>query len=150
MSDAAIRLSMVDGPRALLTDRERDAVRGDPDVDDDTRRTLLSRVRKKLKNLADDVELLRQHHPEIADVVDEAVSPEAQGPESGDADAPPAVETEGDAEPDDPDSDVDELRRLEQELTELRERVDEHDRLLSENTERENDGTSDDDAEADR
>lgn len=59
---------MADGPRALLTDTEKRAVRGDDEeMTDATRRNMLNRVEKKLKKLRKDAELLRKHRPEYAE-----------------------------------------------------------------------------------
>lgn len=59
--------------RALLTPGERDAIRDDPEMDDSTRASHLSRIRGKIPQLADDVKLLREHRPEIASDVRDAV-----------------------------------------------------------------------------
>ena len=65
MSEGPHGFAMPDGPRGLLTERERDVVRGDEDVDEDTQSTLLSRVRGKISALGTDGRLLRQYRPEI-------------------------------------------------------------------------------------
>lgn len=59
--------------RALLTPGERDAIRGDTNMDASTRSSHLSRVRGKIEQLQDDVQLLRKHEPEIAGDVRDAV-----------------------------------------------------------------------------
>lgn len=69
------RRSMV---RALLTDGEKRAVRDDEDMDDNTKSSHLSRVRRKITRLEDDAETLREHRPEIyerlrASVCDRAI-----------------------------------------------------------------------------
>lgn len=51
--------------RALLTDGEKRAVRDDEDMDDNTKSSHLSRVRRKIPRLKEDAEHLRQHRPEI-------------------------------------------------------------------------------------
>ena len=48
--------------RALLTDREREILRGEADVSESYRYRVVSRVRKKIQRLEDDVELLETHH----------------------------------------------------------------------------------------
>ena len=48
--------------RALLTDREREILRGEADVSESYRYRVVSRVRKKIQRLKDDVELLETHH----------------------------------------------------------------------------------------
>lgn len=60
--------------RALLTDRERELIEGGGDVDDDLRYQAVSRVRRKInEELTVDVELLREHHPDLYDELREAV-----------------------------------------------------------------------------
>lgn len=68
---------MSDGPRALLTPRERDALRDPDDMTADTRRSLLGRVRRKIEeNLATDARIIREHDDELADLLHEAVCQE--------------------------------------------------------------------------
>ena len=68
---------MVEGPRALLTDSEREAIRGKEDMNENTRSTLLGRVQRKMRdNLETDVELLREHRPELAASLHEIVCEE--------------------------------------------------------------------------
>lgn len=58
-----------DMTRALLTDGERSALEGDQ-MDDSTRSSYKSRVRKRVNNrLADDIRILRQNDPELYDSV---------------------------------------------------------------------------------
>jgi hypothetical protein len=60
--------------RALLTDRERELIEGEEDADDDLRYQAISRVRRKInEELTTDVELLREHHPDLYDELREAV-----------------------------------------------------------------------------
>jgi hypothetical protein len=47
--------------RALLTDGERTAVRDDSEMDNSTKSSHLSRVRKKMGRMEEDARLLRQH-----------------------------------------------------------------------------------------
>ena len=92
---------MTDGPRALLTPRERDALRGDEDMTDDTRRSLLGRVRAKVAHkLRKDVEIIRENDEELAALLHEAVCEE---------------ETE------------ERLEALEEEIDEIRQRLDDTD-----------------------
>lgn len=101
---------MAEGPRALLTDRERDAIRGDEDVSDSVRRTLISRVRQKLKNLPSDIQFIREHNSEFAALIDDAMAtPPDDAAEYG---------TEG--------GEDERLERLEREVERLNERVDEN------------------------
>lgn len=86
--------------RALLTSGERDAIRGDPEMDASTRSSHLSRVRGKLENLEEDARLLRVHKPEMYEQVRDAIVEEEMN---------------------------ERIRRLEQEVEELRERVEDED-----------------------
>ncbi|WP_436348935.1 hypothetical protein [Natronorubrum sp. FCH18a] len=64
--------------RALLTDGERAAIRGDESVDDDTRSTHRSRVKQKLeRRMRDDARLLREHDPELFDILQTEVCEES-------------------------------------------------------------------------
>jgi hypothetical protein len=59
--------------RALLTDRERELIEGE-DTDDDLRYQAVSRVRRKIdEELTTDVEILREHHPELHEELQEVV-----------------------------------------------------------------------------
>lgn len=58
--------------RALLTEREREIVRGDADVSDSYRYQTISRVRARLQRLEDDIEALDAHGDlgeELRDIV---------------------------------------------------------------------------------
>lgn len=60
--------------RALLTDRERELIEGEDDVDTDLRYQAISRVRRKIQDeLTTDVDLLREHHPDLYDELREVV-----------------------------------------------------------------------------
>ena len=59
--------------RSLLTDGERNAVRDDDDMDDNTKSSHLSRVKKKIHGMRADAEDLRTHRPELYDELHEAV-----------------------------------------------------------------------------
>lgn len=82
--------------RALLTDGERSAVRDDAEMDGSTKSSHLSRVRGKMDRLEEDARILRQHRPELYERMRDAV-----------------VEEELDER----------IARLERELDELREQV---------------------------
>lgn len=62
--------------RALLTDREREIVAGEADVDDPYRYQTISRVRKRFSRLEGDLEAMEKHG-EIADEVREIVCDES-------------------------------------------------------------------------
>lgn len=83
--------------RALLTDGERDAIRDDPEMDASTKSSHLSRVRGKTSRLEEDARLLREYRPELYEEIRDAM-----------------VEEELDER----------IKRLEQEVEELRETVD--------------------------
>ena len=59
--------------RALLTEREREILRGEADVSDSYRYRVVSRVRDKLEQLAEDTEVLRENHPDLHDELQAAV-----------------------------------------------------------------------------
>ncbi|MDS0280033.1 hypothetical protein NDI85_19800 [Halomicroarcula sp. S1AR25-4] len=62
-----------DMTRALLTDGERAAIRGD-EMDDGTRSSHRSRVKRKLENrMGEDARLLRRHEPELFELLHESV-----------------------------------------------------------------------------
>jgi hypothetical protein len=55
---------MADG-RALLTDREREILAGEADVSDNYRYKVESTARHRVRQIEQDVEVLREHYPEI-------------------------------------------------------------------------------------
>ena len=60
--------------RALLTDRERELIEGDSESDNDLRYQAISRVRRKIEDeLTTDVEILREHHPDLYEELRESV-----------------------------------------------------------------------------
>lgn len=59
--------------RGLLTDRERDILRGDADVSREYVYQIRHRVREKNRRLATDVKILERHHPDLAEEVRDAV-----------------------------------------------------------------------------
>lgn len=59
--------------RALLTDGERAAIRGDDGMSASTRSSHLSRVRGKLDRLEADAQLLREHDRDLYEDVRDAV-----------------------------------------------------------------------------
>ena len=59
--------------RALLTDGEKAAVRDDEDVPPESKSTQLSRVRRKIEQMEEDAQLLREHRPEMYDDLRDAV-----------------------------------------------------------------------------
>lgn len=73
---------MSDGPRALLTPRERDVLRNPDEVDPATRRSLLGRVRNKLGDtLATDADIIRESgETELAQLMHTSVCEEEPSP----------------------------------------------------------------------
>lgn len=65
---------MADERRGLLTTREREIISGDADVNDEYYYSVVSRVRRKIDNIAQDAALLEEHHPELGEELREAVS----------------------------------------------------------------------------
>jgi hypothetical protein len=60
--------------RALLTDRERELIEGESESDDDLRYQAISRVRRKIEDeMTTDVEILREHHPDLYEELRESV-----------------------------------------------------------------------------
>ena len=55
---------MTDG-RSLLTEREREILSGKADVSDNYRYKVESTARQRARRMAPDVDVLREHHPEI-------------------------------------------------------------------------------------
>lgn len=73
MTEGAQASRMSNLPRALLTSGERDAIRGDEDMDQNTRNSHLSRIRRKMVKMREDAELLRKHHNELSRDLEDAV-----------------------------------------------------------------------------
>jgi KaiC/GvpD/RAD55 family RecA-like ATPase len=73
MTDALQAFCMSDLPRAFLTPGEREAADPESDMDPDIRSAHLSRVRRKIEKMRGDMEVLRDHRPEIARQLEEAV-----------------------------------------------------------------------------
>lgn len=62
-----------DDYRAILTEREREILRGDADVSDKYRYRVVTRVRDKIAQLSDDLEILDEHHDSLGDELRETV-----------------------------------------------------------------------------
>lgn len=62
------------GYRGLLTDRERTILDGSADVSDNYVYQIRHRIRLKIEELATDMQILREHHPDLAKEVREAVT----------------------------------------------------------------------------
>jgi len=68
--------------RALLTDREREIVAGEADVDDPYRYQTISRVRQRFSRLEEGLEAMEKHG-ELADEVREIVGVESDQKSDG-------------------------------------------------------------------
>ena len=68
--------------RALLTDREREIVAGEADVDDPYRYQTISRVRQRFSRLEGDLEAM-ERHGELANEVREIVCVESNQENDG-------------------------------------------------------------------
>ena len=67
-------VTMVDDQyRGLLTEREREILSGDADVSDNYRYRVVSRVRTKIENLEEDVEILTENREDLLEELREAV-----------------------------------------------------------------------------
>jgi len=69
------------GPRALVTDREREILLGEADVSQKYYHVVVTRVRKRINRLADEIEALESHDSlavELREVVctDDETTPE--------------------------------------------------------------------------
>jgi hypothetical protein len=62
--------------RALLTDREREILKGEADVSDNYRYKVESTARKRIQSLQKDAEVLRENYPDIYEKLQKAVSGE--------------------------------------------------------------------------
>jgi len=60
--------------RAIMTDTDREYISGEGDATDTQRYQAVSRVRSRInEELAKDVEVLQEHHPELLDELREVV-----------------------------------------------------------------------------
>lgn len=59
--------------RGLLTDREREIISGEADVEDNYRYRTISRVRNKIGRIGEDAEILSEHRADLLDELCEAV-----------------------------------------------------------------------------
>lgn len=65
--------SNMDAGRSLLTDRERSILAGEADVSDNYRYKVQSVARQRVRGVADDVDVLREHQPDIFNELQELV-----------------------------------------------------------------------------
>ena len=59
--------------RGLLTEREREIIRGEADVSDNYRYRVVSRVRTKIENVDEDVEILANNREDLLKELRDAV-----------------------------------------------------------------------------
>lgn len=59
--------------RGLLTEREREILRGDADVSDNYRYRVVSRIRTKIDNVDDDVEILAENRQDLLEELQQVV-----------------------------------------------------------------------------
>ena len=59
--------------RGLLTEREREIIMGDADVSDNYRYRVVSRIRTKIENVDEDVEILAENREELLEELREVV-----------------------------------------------------------------------------
>jgi len=62
-----------DERRSILTEREREILAGDADVSEKYYYVVVSRVRKKIEGIEDDLEFLDDHHDSLGDELREVV-----------------------------------------------------------------------------
>lgn len=67
---------MADEYRAILTEREKEIIRGDADVSEKYYYRVISRVRDKVEAVEDDLVLLDEHHDTLGDELREIVCEE--------------------------------------------------------------------------
>lgn len=60
--------------RGLLTDREREILRGEAEISEDYRYRVISRVRNKIKNIEEDSDILKHHREDLYKELQEAVN----------------------------------------------------------------------------
>jgi len=59
--------------RGLLTEREKEILRGDADVDESYEYRVVSRVRSKIEKVEEDVDVLEEHDSNLDDELRDAV-----------------------------------------------------------------------------
>ena len=65
--------------RGLITFTERDRIAGEDDVEDSKRYQAISRVRRRInEEVTDEVELLREHHPDLLEELQEVVCDDSE------------------------------------------------------------------------
>lgn len=59
--------------RGLLTEREREIIRGDADVSDNYRYRVVSRIRTKIENIDEDAEILAENREDLLEELQNVV-----------------------------------------------------------------------------
>ena len=59
--------------RGLLTEREREILRGDADVSDNYRYRVVSRIRTKIENMDEDMKVLNENREDLLEELREVV-----------------------------------------------------------------------------
>jgi len=59
--------------RGLLTEREREILKGEADVSDNYRYRVVSRIRTKIDNVDDDVEILAENRQDLLEELQQVV-----------------------------------------------------------------------------
>jgi len=72
---------MADDRRGLLTPREREILSGDADVNEGYYYAVVSRVRKKIEKLDEDVQILRENHLALYSELQAAIAEDGSGEE---------------------------------------------------------------------
>ena len=62
--------------RGLLTNREREIIRGEADVSDDYRYRVASRIRNKIERIEEDVSILGEHREDLLEELRDVVCDE--------------------------------------------------------------------------
>lgn len=63
-------------PRAFLTESERRAVRGDEDMNPNSRSTYIARIRNRFEAMEEDARILRENRPDLYEQLHEVVCEE--------------------------------------------------------------------------
>jgi len=62
--------------RAVMTATDRERITGEADVPDSKRYEAASRIRKRIEELEGDAKILKEHHPELYEELQDAVCKE--------------------------------------------------------------------------
>jgi len=72
MASAALAIPMTE-LRALLTEREREILKGEADVSEKYYYRVVTRVRKKIQKLDQDLQIMEENHEKLANELQEIV-----------------------------------------------------------------------------